>query len=517
MIFRAASLLGGSVLLLSALASGADDANRWTPDIPRVWDEAALRDWVTPLAGLHARPGHVSESDYYRLPVEDLRSYPVYYPGREPDGYWQMLQHVGPKPLIEPRELKTKADWIAAGRRIFEESDAPQLRTFDPQLIAKVRSRELYEEHKANPLPDGTMDILRWVPTKDGVALSTLNCSGCHILHRSNGTAVIGAPRLAETSRTRQSKSRGLPATFLESANRVLSGAPPFFMGGDTIGAWLYQAYGAPWVRDQAGERLKTLTESEYEAWVTADRYAGAITRWNGSLYYPAKIPDLIGIKDRRYIDHTATHLHRGIGDLMRYAAQVAYAEMADFGPYRMLASGTKRVRSRISDEALYALALYLYSLEPPPNPNPYDAKARAGEKIFSREGCGACHVPPLYTNNKLTLAEGFTPPKNSPASLDVLPITVGTDPGLALATRKGTGYYKVPSLRGVWYRGHYLHDGSAASLEEMFDPERLKPSYVPEGWLPPGAKTRAIKGHEFGLKLDPAERQQLLAFLRTL
>lgn len=138
----------------------------------------------------------------------------------------------------------------------------------------------------------------------------------------------------------------------------------------------------------------------------------GAITRWNGSLLYPAKIPDLIGIKDRKYIDHTATHLHRGIGDLMRYAAQVAYAELADFGGYHMLASGTNRLGSRVSDEALYALALYVYSLDPPPNSNHYDSKAQAGEKIFSREGCAGCHFPPLYTNNKVTLAQGFVPLK---------------------------------------------------------------------------------------------------------
>ena len=38
-------------------------------------------------------------------------------------------------------------------------------------------------------------------------------------------------------------------------------------------------------------------------------------------MFYPAKVPDLIGIEDRKYIDHTGTHLHRNIGDLMRYAA----------------------------------------------------------------------------------------------------------------------------------------------------------------------------------------------------
>jgi CxxC motif-containing protein (DUF1111 family) len=83
---------------------------------------------------------------------------------------------------------------------------------------------------------------------------------------------------------------------------------------------------------------------------------------------------------------------------------------MADFGEHHMLASGTKQVGSRISDEALYALALYIYSLEPPPNPNKNDPKAQAGEKICLREGCAGCHVPPIYTSNQLTLAQGFCP-----------------------------------------------------------------------------------------------------------
>jgi hypothetical protein len=182
-----------------------------------------------------------------------------------------------------------------------------------------------------------------------------------------------------------------------------------------------------------------------------------------------------------------------------------------------MLGQETRRVQSRLPDEALYALALYIYSLKPSPNPNPFNEKAQAGQKIFAREGCPACHTPPLYTRNRITLAQGFDPPSDAPAALDILRISVGTDPGLALGTRKGTGYYKVPSLKGVWYRGHYLHDGSAASLEEMFDPDRLKETHEPGGWLPVGAKTHAIQGHEFGLRLEPAERNQLIAFLRTL
>jgi hypothetical protein len=89
--------------------------------------------------------------------------------------------------------------------------------------------------------------------------------------------------------------------------------------------------------------------------------------------------------------------------------------------------------------------------------------------------GFGGSRVPyagddAWYTSNKLTLAQGFSPPTDVPSTLDIVRLSVGTDPNLALMTRKGTGYYKVPSLKGVWYRGRFTHDGSVASLEEMFD-----------------------------------------------
>jgi hypothetical protein len=92
--------------------------------------------------------------------------------------------------------------------------------------------------------------------------------------------------------------------------------------------------------------------------------------------------------------------------------------------------------------------------------------------------------------------------------------VSVCTDPNLALKTRKGTGYYKVPSLRGVWYRGHFLHDGSIASLEEMFDLDRLKETHASSG-KPVGS--RAVPGHEFGLRLTQDEKASLIAFLKTL
>ena len=498
-----------SALLLAAAACVAVAAQRepdWMPEIPRVWDETALADWATPVAGLNVRPTHMTPAAYYALPEENLRTYPVYLPGREPEGYAEMLRTVGPTPLVNPSALKTKEDWVRAGERVFR--DSVVLRTFDPKLIAMARDPKALT---VVPLPDGTVNTLRWVPTARGVALGFANCSACHTLYLPpDNVAVPGASSFASNG-----FRNGLGGQ-IRAAERTLAGEAPFSMGG-SIGAWLYQAYGAPWTGDPDGERLKTMTDADVQQYVAANLRGGAVARWNGSILYPAKVPDLIGIRERKYIDHTATHQHRGIGDLMRYAALVSFADATDFGPYRMLAPETRRFQTRLPDSSLYALALYMYSLEPPPNPNPRDERAAAGETIFQRETCASCHTPPLFTNNKLTLARGFSRPANAAVLLDVLPISVGTDPGLALKTRKGTGYYKVPSLKGVWYRGHYLHDGSVASLEEMFDPGRVRETHSPEGWSPPGVRTRAVPGHEFGLRLSALERDQLIAYLRTL
>jgi hypothetical protein len=145
---------------------------------------------------------------------------------------------------------------------------------------------------------------------------------------------------------------------------------------------------------------------------------------------------------------------------------------------------------------------------------NQYNALAARGRKIFDREGCARCHTPPLYTNNKLTPAEGFRIPQEHLKRFDILPYS---DSALTTKTRRGTGYYKVPSLRGVWYRGPFEHSGSVATLEDWFDPNRLKEDYVPTGFKGYGVKTRAVKGHPFGLKLDAKDKRALIAFLKTL
>ena len=67
-----------------------------------------------------------------------------------------------------------------------------------------------------------------------------------------------------------------------------------------------------------------------------------------------------------------------------------------------------------------------------------------------------------------------------------------------------------------LWLEACFLHDGAIGTLEEMFDPARLKPSFRSSNW---NAVTpaHAVEGHSFGLALNAADRSALIAFLKTL
>jgi mono/diheme cytochrome c family protein len=475
-------------------------------EAPRVWNDRALRDWATPVAGLNVRPGHYSESEYYSAPVgEYVRTYPVYFPGREPKGYWDMIRKKKPEPLIRPG-ARTRDEWLKEGRRIFHELDLPYLRNYDAGIIELVHSAEECKKLGGHAQKDGTILGFRWVPTSAGLALGHQDCAACHSRVMPGGSIVDGAPAPGAdrgSAMTRVAKFvTHDSSTFLD-----------FFSPGETKNKVFWRWWAAPWVPGDINDMVK----SPHNAADFAGLGRGVLPRFNGSPFYPTKTPDLIGLKDRTYIDHTATHLLRGPEDLMRYAALVSCCDSAEFGEYHMLTEKGRRILYRFPDELLYALAQYIYSLQPPPNPNLNDPRAAAGRKIFEREGCANCHTAPLYTNNKLTIAEGFTPPPDHPLRADILPISVATDPGLALKTRKGTGLYKIPSLRGVWYRGYYGHDGSVTTLEEWFDPARLRDDYVPSGFKGYKVTHRAVPGHPFGLALTAEDKASLIAFLKTL
>jgi mono/diheme cytochrome c family protein len=477
--------------------------------VPKIWDDKALEDWATPIAALGVRPGQFTSEEYYSAPVENLKTYPVYRPDREPPGYWEWLQKQKPQPLVESSEMRTREDWIKAGQLAFQTLDDPAFRIDNPKSIEAVRTLASYDG--VWTMRDGTLFVFRWVVTEHGVQLGATGCIACHGRPHADGTVDWGAPfgQLATGS------IRYNPT--LPPRTGTLA---PFI--GDSRRTAFWRNYTVPWAPDPRIEQLRDMTD---EAFLPAlPRFGFPFTsqsvfpRTHGSPFHMTKIPDLRNIGYSHYIDATGTHKLRGPEDIGRYAAFITGADPMEFGKYRILTPEQRQVRYHYADEVLYALGMYLMSLEPPRNPDVAPATlVTRGREVFTRETCVRCHVSPNYTSGKLTVAEGFTPPRNHPNQSDIVNISVGTDPGLAMKTRKGTGFYKIPSLRGVWYRPVLLHDGSVASLEEMFDPDRLKPDHVPGGWKGPGVTKRAIPGHPFGLGLNAEDKKALLAFLRSL
>jgi hypothetical protein len=66
------------LLITSCLAFAFLTAVTTQTRVPVIWDDAALSDWATPIAALQVRPAHYKPADYYAVPAENLRTYPVY-------------------------------------------------------------------------------------------------------------------------------------------------------------------------------------------------------------------------------------------------------------------------------------------------------------------------------------------------------------------------------------------------------------------------------------------------------
>jgi hypothetical protein len=493
-------------LLASSLALEQASAQEVRLDIPRTWDPEGLATFELPLATPEMSPQHVSAEFYDALPVRPVqRTYPIYHLEREPEGYWQELHEIEPEVVFDRDRLHTEADWIAAGALVFEAPIA-----FDRPVVSAemVRDPEWWDFVDPPLTAEGTIAGVAYVVRERGrVEAGNFSCAMCHTRVMPDGSVIAGAQGNFPVQRLVSRNARTLP--------------------DEVVRRFVLMLFSAPWLPDREAA-LRSSSRAELEA-VRAAIPPGVVGRQGSDLRFPPKVPDLIGIRERRYLDATGLVRHRGPGDLMRYAAvnqgMDVLARHGDFVPgvpgHRELPRpGTPLpfpgTDARYSDEQLYALALYLYSLEPPSNPNPTGELARQGEQVFRQQGCDRCHTPPLYTNNSLVAAPGFEPPPEHRKLYDVLDERVDTDPTLTMSTRRGTGYYKVPSLLGLWYRSPLEHNGSIATLEDWFDPARFDAGYRPTGWGP-HAEPRAVEGHPFGVGLPAEERGALIAFLRTL
>jgi mono/diheme cytochrome c family protein len=191
----------------------------------------------------------------------------------------------------------------------------------------------------------------------------------------------------------------------------------------------------------------------------------------------PVAIPDLWGLREQQYLTQAGTLRHIGPAALaIRQETQLLHSNHERVRPPRELA---------------WALAMYLYSLRAPERPAGDPALVAQGGRLF-HEQCRECH----------SNAAGGGPL--------VAASRVGTDPALATGHGRGTGRYRPAALLAVAEAGPYLHDGSLATLEDLFGAARFSPSYRGVNGV------GAVPGHPWGTDWRSDDRAALLAWLRS-
>lgn len=171
----------------------------------------------------------------------------------------------------------------------------------------------------------------------------------------------------------------------------------------------------------------------------------------------PAQIPDLRPVRFQRWIQWSGAVRQHDVTSLAARLETLMITNASDRRPPPVVT---------------LALAVFLHQLGgalPPVKDEP----------LFV-EHCGGCHAGPGLAGGLVDVEE------------------VGTDPLLARSRERGTGAYRITSLRGLGTRGALLHDGSIPDLAALLSPERAG-------------------GHRYGLELSDADRARLLAFLGNL
>jgi cytochrome c peroxidase len=127
------------------------------------------------------------------------------------------------------------------------------------------------------------------------------------------------------------------------------------------------------------------------------------------------------------------------------------------------------------------------------PVANPFTEDEKLGLAIFESK-CASCHVPPLFTDNSF---------RNN--GLD----EIFSDSGRYLITNINSdmGKFKVPSLRNIELTYPYMHDGRFETLPQVLNhySSEIKQSAPLDQSL------------TNGIPLNNTEKQQLIAFLKTL
>jgi cytochrome c peroxidase len=211
-----------------------------------------------------------------------------------------------------------------------------------------------------------------------------------------------------------------------------------------------------------------------------------------------------VGVFDRQGHRNSPALINRGYGRSFFWDGRVSTLEEQVLKPIEdrsemdlPVSEAAARV-NLTSEEISRALASYVRSILS--GDSPFDrfvngdraalsGEQQAGLAVFRGKGnCTACHVGPNFSDERLhNTGVAWREGKFA-------------DPGA------GQGNFKTPTLREIGRTAPYMHDGSAATLEDVIE-------YYDRG----GNRNSFLDPEVQPLRLSSGEKQKLAAFLRGL
>lgn len=124
-----------------------------------------------------------------------------------------------------------------------------------------------------------------------------------------------------------------------------------------------------------------------------------------------------------------------------------------------------------IDDHGINLLVDFVRYLAPPvraPTDDPALADSvRTGEALFQSTGCAACHTPTLHTGPSQSRALDRKPVN---AYTDLLLHDLGPEAAGTCGLSASPSEYRTAKLWGLRFKGHYMYDGRAATLDESIE-----------------------------------------------
>jgi hypothetical protein len=259
----------------------------------------------------------------------------------------------------------------------------------------------------------------------------------------------------------------------------------------------------------------------------------------------PICYPHLWGFKDAKWLHwdaNTDSIMERNIGQALGLGAVVR-----------------TNFESSVLVRNIHRLEIYASQIKPPKWPfgDPDKTSLSEGEKLFITEKCWDCHQPGIAKAGEEGIDVGTDPERHQTFNVPVAekPFHEALSETLKKVKKKafdreqvkdgelgedgghwrGTKGYAKRSLEGIWASAPYLHNGSVPSLEQLLTPPAKRKSKFKVGSRDYNVNTVGYEidrgpfifdtsipgnrntGHDYGTKLSPAQKQQLIDYLKML